>query len=244
MRLTVSEAAALCGLSVRALHYYDEIGLLKPAETTEAGYRFYCDAEMSTLQQIVFYRELGLSLKEISAILSDPEYDKTKALREHRQLLLLKREQLDGMLRLVDETLGGKAMTAPKTTMADITAATEKYAQEVKERWGGKKEFKESEEKHAKMTDPQKLEVAQAADEIFAAFAAIRSSDPAAPDAQELARQWQEHISKYHYSCSKEILASLGEMYTADERFTETIDRFGAGTTKFMSAAIKAYCGR
>ena len=242
MRLSISEAAALSGLSVRALHYYDEIGLLKPAETTGAGYRYYCDAEMSTLQQIVFYRELGLTLKEISAILSDPLYDKTKALSEHRELLLLKRAQLDDMLRLVDETLGGKEMSTPKTTLADIQAAKEKYAREVKERWGGTKEFDESEEISKKMTDTQKLEQANDADDIFAAFAAIRTSDPAAPDAKALVIRWQEHINRYYYACSKEMLSSLGQMYTADERFTETIDRFGSGTAEFMSAAIAAYC--
>lgn len=244
MRLSVSEAAALSGLSVRALHYYDEIGLIKPAETTEAGYRFYCDAEMSTLQQIVFFRELGLSLKEISAILSDPEYDKNTALKNHRELLLLKRAQLDGMLRLVEETLGGKAMTMPSTTTAEIYAAKEKYAEEVKTRWGSTKEFKESEEKSRKMTDAQKLEAAKQANEIFAAFAAIRALDPAASAALSLAQKWQEHINTFYYSCSKEVLASLAEMYTADPRFAETIDRFGKGTTQFMSAAIKAYCAR
>ena len=110
MRLSVSEAAKRAGVSVRTLHYYDEIGLLKPSETTQAGYRFYDEAAMASLQQILFYRELDVPLEQIGRILNAPGNDRTEALQKHRTLLLMKRRRLDDMLRLVDETIGGIIM--------------------------------------------------------------------------------------------------------------------------------------
>lgn len=103
MRLSISQAAQRSGVSVRTLRYYDEIGLLKPSEVTPAGYRYYDGPALETLQQIVFYRELGLPLEQISTILRAPDHNRTEALRRHRQLLLMKRRRLDDMLRLLEE---------------------------------------------------------------------------------------------------------------------------------------------
>ena len=128
MRLSISQAARQSGVSARTLRYYDEIGLLKPSEVTPAGYRFYDGHALEILQQIVFYRELGLSLERIGTILREPDHDRAETLAKHRQLLLMKRRRLDDMLRLLDETIGGNTMyqETPRPTRQEVDALKEK----------------------------------------------------------------------------------------------------------------------
>ena len=242
MRLSVSEAAKRAGVSVRTLHYYDEIGLLKPSEVTMAGYRYYDNAAMASLQQILFYRELDVPLEQIGRILNAPDNDRTEALQKHRTLLLMKRRRLDDMLRLVDETIGGIAMydERPRPTQADWEAVKEQYAQEAAERWGNTEAFLESREKHAKYTPEQEAQINAEMEEIFTAFG--QCADPAGGEAQALVKRWQAHITKYHYNCTDGILACLGQSYVSDPRFRENLDKYGPGTAQKMSDAIAAYC--
>lgn len=242
MRLSVGETAKRMGISVRTLHYYDQIGLLAPSAISEAGYRFYDDAALERLQQILFFRELELSLDEIRAMLENPHYDKRATLENHRSLLMLKRRRLDELITLVEATIGGKTMKQPETTPEMIRKAKEGYAREARERWGNTEAYQESEKRHATYSDEKENVIAREADEIFAAFAAIRKSDPAGSEAQALVARWQAHISAYHYPCTREILAGLGEMYTGDARFMANIDRFGEGTAQFMHDAINVFC--
>jgi len=242
MRLSVSEAARRAGVSVRTLRYYDEIGLLKPSEITQAGYRLYDDAAMASLQQILFYRELDVPLEQIGRILSAPDNDRTEALQKHRALLLMKRQRLDDMLRLVDETIGGIAMyeERPKPTQADWEAVKEQYAQEAADRWGNTEAFLESRAKHAQYTPGQEAAIRDEIEEIFRAFGTC--GDPEGAEAQALVKRWQEHITRYHYNCTNGILACLGQMYVNDPRFKENLEQYGPGAARKMSDAIAAYC--
>lgn len=242
MRYSVSQAARLAGVSVRTLRWYDEIGLLKPSEVTQAGYRFYDSAAMAALQQVLFYRELGIPLEQIKRILSAPDHDRTEALRKHRTLLLMKRRRLDDMLRLVDETIGGTAMYGerPRPTQADWEAVKEQYAKEAAERWGNTEAFLESREKHKAYTPEDEARIAGEMEELFSAFG--RCADPTGPEGQALVKRWQEHITKYHYRCTDGILACLGESYVSDPRFRENLDKYGPGTARKMSEAIAFYC--
>lgn len=242
MKLSVSETANLMGISVRTLHYYDEIGILKPSVITDAGYRYYDHNAIDRLQQILFYRELQFSLKDIADILSRPDYDKTDALKNQYELLLLKRQRIDALISLVENTLGGVQMKDHKTTVADIEAAKKQYADEVETRWGKTPAYAESEAKHAAYSNEKEVAIAEEADAIFAAFARRMNQLPSAPEVQELVEKWQTHITKYHYRCTKEILAGLGQMYIADQRFKASLDAFGDGNAQFMSDAIRYYC--
>ncbi|MBD5119216.1 MAG: MerR family transcriptional regulator [Clostridiales bacterium] len=244
MRLSVSEAARRAGVSVRTLRWYDEIGLLKPSETTQAGYRFYDETAMASLQQILFYRELDVPLEQIGRILDAPDNDRTEALQKHRTLLLMKRRRLDDMLRLVDETIGGIAMydERPKPTQADWEAVKERYAAEAAERWGNTEAFLESREKHAKYTPEQEAQINAEMEEIFTAFG--KCTDPEGEEGQALVKRWQAHITQYHYNCTDGILACLGESYVNDPRFRENLDKYGPGTAQKMSDAIASYCKR
>lgn len=243
MKLSVSETSKLMGVSVRTLHYYDEIGLLKPSEKTEAGYRFYDEKNLTVLQQILFFRELELPLKEIIYILSQPDHDQKEALAGHRELLLLKRRHIEDMLRLVDETLGGNEnMSKGKFTFTDIEEAKNKYAAEAKSRWGHTEAYKVSKSKEANRTESDSIEMMNEINDLFTAFAKSVDQSPSDPAVQALVARWQALITKHHYDCTDEILEGLAEMYISDERFTENLDRFGDGTARFMYEAIKAYC--
>ncbi len=233
MKLSIGDAAQRLGVSVRTLRHYDEIGLVKPTQVGENGYRYYDREAMALLQQVLFYRELGMSLKEIGPLLQAPETQRRKALEAHRHLLELKKQQLEGLLQLVDDTLGGKTMQKPKITQADIDAAKEQYAAEAKERWGHTDAWKQSQ---GKTPNAAKM------DEIFQGFAALLGTDPADRAVQAQVKTWQQFITDNLYPCTDEILAGLGQMYVCDERFTANLDKYGEGTAKLMSDAIKIYC--
>lgn len=233
MRLSIGEAAERLGVSVRTLRWYDEIGLVKPTVVGENGYRYYDRPALALLQQAIFYKELGLSLKEIKPLLQAPEDTRRRALLAHRQLLELKKQQLESLLALVDDTLGGTTMTKPNITQTDIDAAKERYAAEAKARWGSTDAWKQSQ---GKSPDAGQME------DIFRGFAALREKGPAAPETQAQVKRWQQFITDNLYTCTDEILAGLGKMYVCDERFTANLDKHGEGTAKLMSDAIAIYC--
>ncbi len=243
MRLSIGETAKLAGVSIRTLRHYDAIGLLKPSDVTEAGYRFYDDRKLARLQQILFYRELEFSLKEIQRILSRPDHDQALALHRHRELLVLKQQHIGELIRLVDETLGGDhTMDQNKSSISDYQAVRQQYAAEARERWGQTDAWRQSGERDKKRTDDETVRMMNEADALFSAFAEMKNRSPADPAVQQIVRQWQAHISAYHYSCTDEILQGLGELYTSDERFKRNIDRYGPGTAAFLSQAIRLYC--
>lgn len=245
MQLSISQTAKLMGISVRTLHYYDEIDLLKPSKVTEAGYRYYGEEALACLQQILFYRELDFSLKDIKLILAKTDYDRKLTLENHKELLLLKQKHLQNLIMLVDETLKGDIkMEFELFDTNEIEEAKQKYAQEVKKKWGNTPAYKESTEKSNGYSKKDWDEISKEADGIFRSFAMNMDKKPADANVQKIVHSWQEHITKYYYHCTKDILAELGEMYVADHRFTNNIDKFGKGTAKFMSDAIKIYCAK
>lgn len=127
--MKINEVSKLTGVTVRTLHYYDEIGLLKPSEVTSAGYRLYDNEALKTLQQILFFRELEFSLDEIKEIMSDPLYNRKDALAKQRELLMQKRIRLDGIINLVDKTLKGENdMSFKQFDMTEIEEARKEYA--------------------------------------------------------------------------------------------------------------------
>ena len=238
--MSVGEAAKACGVSIRTLHHYDAIGLVRPSVVSDAGYRLYDAQAIARLQTVLFYKELGFPLKDIARMMDSPGFDMRQSLADHRSLLLLQRERLNQLIALVDATMGGKDMKKIQTTQADIEQAKARYAQEAKERWGHTPEWQAQQ---SRQPSPQEeLSAAQQADAIFADFAALVGAAPDDPAVQALVARWQDHISQHHYPCSKEVLGSLGEMYVADERFTANLDRFGPGTAQLMSDAIRTYC--
>jgi DNA-binding transcriptional MerR regulator len=241
--LKINEAAFAAGVTVRTLHYYDEIGLLKPSEITDTGYRLYDDAALAVLQQILFFRELDFPLGEIRDIISSPAFDRTKALENHRELLLRKRERLDNLINLVDNIIKGEdSVSFKEFDLTEIEESRKKFADEVKERWGNTAAYLESERKTKDYGAVQWQQIFDEGSHIFEAFAANKDKAPESVEVQKLVGMWQAFITDKYYKCTNEILACLGQMYIGDERFTKNIDRYGVGTANFLAKAIEIYC--
>ena len=145
MNYLISVIAKLTGVSVRTLHYYDQIGLLRPVEISEAGYRYYNEENLETLHQILFFRELDFSLKEMMQIMYSPNYNKEEALRKQKELLFLKQRRLEKLIELINDNLRGDGkMDFSKFDVAEIESLKKEYAKEAKERWGETKAYEES----------------------------------------------------------------------------------------------------
>ena len=243
--MKISEVAKLTGITVRTLHYYDEIGLLKPSETTEAGYRLYSKEALETLQQILFFREVDFSLSEIKEIMTNPNYDKEEALKKQKELLVQQRQRIDGLINLIDKRIeGDNNMSFKEFDINEIEENKKKYAKEVKERWGNTKEYKESEKKTSSYSKEKWKIIGKNTNEIFKQFAKLRNYDPGSQEVQALVRRWQKYITDNFYTCTNEILSGLGLMYIEDERFKENLDKNGEGTAKLMAEAIEIYCSK
>lgn len=241
--MKINEVAKLTGVTIRTLHYYDEIGLLKPSQITEAGYRLYDENALSMLQQILFFKELDFPLNEIKEIMDNPEFDITEALQYHKELLIKKRERINKLIKLVEKTLKGESnMSFKEFDMTEIENAKNKYAKEVKERWGKTDAYIESEKKTSGYNKDQWQEVNEESNALLKAFADNIDKTPDSKEVQELVKEWQKFITVRFYKCTNEILQGLGQMYIGDERFKKNIDKNGVGTAEFMSEAIAIYC--
>ena len=242
MNMLIKEFSRFTGVSVRTLHYYDEIGLLKPAQVDKTtSYRYYDEHSLLRMQEILFYRELDFSLKSIEEILSSPNYDKTKALQEQKHLLILKKERLENLISAIDGAMKGE-----NVMKAFDNTEFEKHKAEAKEKWGKTDAYKEHKEKTKDYSKDKWNSLAAGMDEIMAAFGASMKNG-AAPDsseAQDLVKSLQRHITENYYNCTNEILYGLGQMYVADDRFRANIDKHGEGTAAFIRESIKIYCGK
>lgn len=244
MKLQIKEFATLVGVSVRTLHYYDEIGLLAPASVdTQSGYRYYDDASLARMQEILFYRELDFPLKEIAALLASPNYDKTQALAAQKELLILKRNRLDRLIAAIDSAEKG-VIDMNAFDNSAFEAKRDAYAAEAKGRWGASAAWQEHEMKTKNYTGEKWQTLSAEMAGIFADFAAAMTQGlaPESDNAQALVKRLQDHISANYYTCTNEILAGLGQMYTADARFRASIDRHTVGTADYVSKAITHYC--
>lgn len=241
--MKIQEAAKTAGVSVRTLRYYDRIGLLKPQSVAENGYRVYGTAELERLQQILFFRELGFPLGEIREIMARPDYDRDEALRRQKALLILERDRLSAMIELAERTLKGERdMSFDAFDRSEIERTRAAYAREARERWGDTPAYRESERRMAGYDEGQRKGIDAGMEEIFRGFAALRGQEPGSEAVQAQVAAWQRFVTEHFYACTKEILAGLGQMYTADERFRVNLDRYGEGTAQLMADAIAVYC--
>ncbi|BCN31626.1 MerR family transcriptional regulator [Anaeromicropila herbilytica] len=241
--MKINEVAKLSGVTVRTLHYYDEIGLLKPNETTESGYRLYTKESLETLQQILFFREMNFPLSQIKEIMTNPNYDKEQALNKHKELLLKKRDRIDKLITLVNHTIEGEVdMSFKEFDMTEIEKAKNQYATEVKERWGHTEAYAESEKKTKNYDKEQWSQLNEEGASILKRFGENRHSRPDSDSSRELVQQWKEYITDNFYTCTNEILSGLGLMYIHDERFKKNIDKYGEGTAEYMAKSIEVFC--
>ena len=239
---TVHEVKEITGISRRALHYYDEIGLLKPSRTATSGYRLYNEDDLERLQQILFFKEIGFNLKSISEIINNPNFDKVDALKKHLEILKLKKVRLKKLINIVNEALKGDGqMSFKEFDMTEIVNCQEKYKKEVIEKWGSTDTYRESMEKTSKYSKNDWANINKEADQIYKGLAKNMHKQPHSEQVQSLINEWREHITKYFYNCTLDILSGLGKTYITDERFRKNIDRYKTGLAEFMSKAIEHY---
>ena len=239
MKLQIKEFANITGVSVRTLHYYDEIGLLAPAFVDKTtGYRYYDERSLLRMQEILFYRELDFSLKSIGEILSSPNYDKNKVLKEQKCLLTLKKERLERLISAIDGAMKGENVMT-----AFDNSEFEKYKSEAQEKWGETSAYEEYTEKTSSYSNKKWNDLSEGMEHIMAEFAVcMKKGRPDSDEAQNLVKILQNHITENYYLCTNEILSGLGQMYVGDERFKSNIDKHSSGTAEFISKAIKIYC--
>lgn len=251
MEYAINKLAALSGVSTRTLRYYDEIGLLRPARISSSGYRIYGQAEVNLLQQILFYRELGLSLEEIKKFINSKDFDAEAALHSHRDRLLEKRAQLDALIANVEKTLQHAKGEIDMTDQEKfegfkqklIAENEEKYGAEIREKYG-EGAVSESNKRLSGMTKKEYDQVTELGERIIETLlAAYQTGDPAgelAQQAVDLHRQW---LSFYWGHYSKEAHAGIAQMYVEDPRFTAYYDKYQPGLAKFLRDAVMIYTG-
>lgn len=239
--MTVNEVSKLTGVSIRTLQYYDTIGLLKPAEYTESGYRLYDDAELEKLQQILLFKALEFPLKDIADIINSADFDKEKALQQQIELLTLKKEHLENLITLAR---GLKTRGVNKMDFSAFdTKKLDEYAKRAKEEWGKTPQYEEYKKKSSGRTRDDEKTLMENLMQIFVRFGQLKELDPAAEEVQKQVKTLQDFITNNMYTCSDEILFGLGKMYAAGGEFTENIDNAGGeGTAEFTYKAIKVFC--
>lgn len=239
--MTVNEVSKLTGVSIRTLQYYDKIGLLHPAKYSESGYRLYDDTALEKLQQILLFRELEFPLKDIKVIMDSPDFDRSKALEQQITLLTLKKEHLEKLICLAREIkmIGVKKMDFS----AFDTSKLDEYAAQAKASWGNTPEYHEYEEKAKGRTKQEEQIIGENMMQIFTEFGTMLGLKPDSEEVRAQVKKLKDYITENFYTCSNDVLHSLGNMYAGGGDFTTNIDRAGGeGTAEFVSRAIEIYC--
>lgn len=238
--LTVKQAAALSGVSVRTLHHYHKLGLLAPARVSEAGYRLYGEKELARLQQILLYKELDFSLGEIRGLLDCGRGARLDALEKQALLLELKRQRLGRLIDLTNRLLKGECMMDFNAfDSSELDRKKEQYAQEAMARWGNTAEYAEYLHRTGCYGKEEWDKVYAGMGDIFKRFAACMDDGPASAGAQALVKEWRDFISENFYPCSDQVLQGLGQMYGADPRFVDTFEKTAPGLGAFIAQAVK-----
>jgi MerR family transcriptional regulator, thiopeptide resistance regulator len=249
--LSVGRLAELAGITVRTLHHYDEIGLVRPSARTPAGYRAYAPGDVERLRQVLMYRRLGFGLREVAELVADPAVDAAAHLRRQRGLLLSRRDEVDAMVAAIDKELEARAMGINLTAAEQLEVfGTDKaggeWADEAQQRWGGTDAYRESQARAARYGKDDWVRIKAEADEIVHAFAAaLRAGRPArGADATDLAERHRQHISRYFHDCGYPMHQCLADMYVTDPRFTAAYDGVEPGLARYVHDAILANADR
>ncbi|QKY71065.1 MerR family transcriptional regulator [Lentibacillus sp. CBA3610] len=243
--MKVKEVAELAGISVRTLHHYDDIGLLKPEQITDTGYRIYSEKDLERLQQILFFKKLGFPLKKIKDIINSPSFDREEALQIQRNMLLEERSRLDNMIATIDKTIQytkGEREMSDKEKFAGFDFSSNPYEQEARERWGDKA-VDEVNDKINSMSQDEQKEMGEEFNNIYKDLAAIRYKEPDSDEAQAAIKVWYNYLNRIG-DYSLDAFKGLGQMYVDDERFRKNIDKYGNGLAIFMRDAMAVYAER
>lgn len=257
MSYSVQQLATLSGITVRTLHYYDEIGLLKPSRIEKNGYRSYEEPELLKLQQILFFREMEFSLEQIGEMFSSPRFDAVEALCDQRKLIELKKKRLTGLIHTIDKTISSMTnenssnghndrKNGRKITDAELYDAfkdddIKEYQEEARQRWGNTDAYKQSMAKVSKMTKAEMDKLKKDGEAHTKTIAENMHKGVAHPDVQALIQKSYDGVN-FFYPCSLEMFRNLGKMYVADPRYGAYYEKHAKGLAEFMEHAIAYYC--
>ena len=244
MVYTVKQLSDLAGVSIRTLHYYDEIELLKPSSVGGNGYRYYRDEAVYRLQQILFFREMGLSLSEIKAIVDSPAFDQLAALQAHRAALQDRVKRLHDLINTVDSTildLMGEVKMSKKQLFAGFTEQEEKHYAEEARKLYGEREVNESYKLWNSYSAEKKEQIKAEGGAIYTELAALTGSPPDSPEVQALIGRWHQNM-RYFYEPSVERLRGLGQLYVESQDFANRFRALHPDLPEFMREAITIYC--
>ncbi|HUX13755.1 MAG TPA: MerR family transcriptional regulator [Spirochaetia bacterium] len=253
MGYSVKDIATMAGVSVRTIHHYDHIGLLKPQDVTGAGYRLYGDEELNRLQQILFYRELGFALSEIKATLDRPDFDRVGSLESHRAALIARRRRLGTLIATIDRTVASlKGETVVEKhrlfegfDVEAILGEQEEYTAEVDAKYDPAL-VAESRRKTARYTKAEWGRILREGTELRLAMSELLAAGakPDDPGMQDLVQRHHMYINDRFYTCSIPVYRGLGELYVNDPRFAANFEKAGRGLARFVSDAIRIYTSK
>lgn len=237
----VTEVSKLTGISIKTLHHYDKIGLLKPTKVTGSGYRLYDENAIKRLYNILLFKELRFQLKDIKKILDNPDFDPTEALSRQIDLLEIQQKHLGELIDFARE-IQEKGVSNMNVEFK-IRNELKKYNDEAFEKWNETAAYKEFKEKNHDKSDMETINTAKEMMNIFAEIGLIKDLLPENEAVQREILRLQNFITENYYTCTDEILKGLGQMYTADERLKQNIDSAGGpGTADFVQKAINIHC--
>jgi DNA-binding transcriptional MerR regulator len=244
---TVHQLAKLAGVSVRTLHHYDQLGLLRPSRRSASGYRQYGEADLLRLQQILFYRELDVPLAEIQQIMDQPGFDPLAALRSHRRMLQERARRIERLLATVDKTIENMMEDKMELTDEELYEGFDKeqmeaYRLEAEQRWDPAV-MQESYKRVRKLSKAQWVAVKVEGEAIRQGIIALADRDPADPQVQALIARNHAWIENF-YACPAEMYRGLGELYVSDDRFRANYDVGRSGVAELMQAAMNIYADR
>jgi DNA-binding transcriptional MerR regulator len=240
---TVKEISELAGVSARTLHYYDEIGLLKPVKVGDNGYRYYDEPGLLRLQQILFYRELDMDLKQIKRVLDDPKFDLVTALQQHRAAMQQRGKRLEQLIKTIDKTilhLVGEVKMSEKNIFKGFSEEKQKeYEKQAAENWG-EDQVKQSVQLWNSYSDEKKAEIMKEGGDNYSAIVANMHLGPQSDEVQALLVKWHEHMY-YFYEPSLDVLRGLGNAYNESPDFNATFTAFHPDLPAFLQQAINFY---
>jgi DNA-binding transcriptional MerR regulator len=250
MSYSINKLAKVAGVSVRALHYYDEVGLLSPKRDSKNSYRVYSEADLLILQQILFYKELDFPLDEIKKILNDKNFDVLSSLKNHKKMILARKKRIDELVKTIDKTIlkltKNKHMNDDELYDGFSKEELAEWNKEAKERWGNTEQYKQSVGKYESLTREQKLEMKKAGDELMKEIVANMDKDPGSPEVQALVQRHYDGL-KFFYEPNLELYKGLADIYagySGDERFRAYFEKYDKNLPEFMRTAMHIYCDR
>jgi len=241
---TVKELADLAGVTTRTLRYYDQKGLLTPAELGSNGYRYYDHGNLLRLQQILFYRELDVPLKEILFILNRPDFQLLPALQNHQEAIQEKVKRYQELLETIQKTissLNGDGNMAENVIFEGFDESL--YEKEAKERWSHTSQYKESQRKWSSYSKNQKEEIKKEGGRITVRMVSENSDvRPDDPEVQTAVGDYYSYLNQYFYTCEVEFFRNLADMWVQDTRFSVNYERVREGGAAFVREAVHYYC--